>query len=209
MTPVTQFTKPVLILLNALAPAIQKDFPDLKLTRNALIQKTIKALKELDDDRKTDFEDTEYFIEKSLKKAYKTIQFEESKIKIYRKFQEDFIKKIAEEIIHTLKTEKSMNLCSVRKENLGNSNLNCWNLQKYFRKIFPGGSTSQKSNLEAFLIHNHTFYKYKHEFKTLMLSQGDVLRIVELTFKSKILIATECENFAKGRPHIAGNGSNP
>lgn len=51
------FTKPVLILLQALKPAIDKDFSTMELTPNELIQKTLLSLKEFSHNRKVEYKE--------------------------------------------------------------------------------------------------------------------------------------------------------
>lgn len=54
----SEFTKPVLILLHALKPALEKDFPYMQLTSEEIIQKTLISLAEFSHNRKIEYKET-------------------------------------------------------------------------------------------------------------------------------------------------------
>lgn len=186
-----QLSKPALVLLNALVPALNIDFPTLNLTSNQICDKVIAILKDVQKEkieaykeRLIDFEKQELVIKELSRNVPKRSQ-------IYYEMQKDTLKQFLNKAISKLPNEKKVmylsDLSPEAQEKMLNDSFYQQAANEYQSVCeFFDDEIPVELTTEGYLVLINSVMKLLGRFEDNVLLMEEVLKIADIAFDQEL-----------------------
>lgn len=182
------FSQPVLVLLNALLPALKKDFSAMNLTPDFIVQETIMILLDLDKSRKEDYR---LFSEERKATLSKSEELPEGALSqdeiFYTIQQKQFIYDYFVEMIGALKKEKQVlylsDLTPEQQKIEMNNDEYMMLLEEYQTWVNDVEIAQRKPTKQIIAIISDALFELGREFSDYNIDRDDILKELHAAFK--------------------------